>query len=329
MPSVISPGLTPCATRGVLNAPPTLVYGVPAVERIRAVVASFGGHPTVRWTMVDPHGRPVDLSACLDAGDVGSQGSLGSFEGSASINGVPVAGGSRLVLRLREVVDPSGSVAQFAAFAVDAPNGVVEVTLDAMAQTGVAGPGVYKAELALVGPDGVPTLVNAFDLYLEPSLFAGSCYAGPPSVMEIRLSLRDSSPVESRLIDTVMFDDAEIALAVTRPVQYFNEINPPLTQQFTTANFPSRYHWCVGAASVLFRMAEVYFVKNQLSYQAGGLAVDDFNKAADYRAAADARWLEYTTWVRATKVTLNLNAGWGSVGTPYQLASGQPGWLSW
>ncbi len=314
MPIVGLPGNAPCVDQKTRGVAPTLVYGVPAVERQKAIVAHYGEHPTIRWQMVDQHGRPVDLRACLTAGDGGSS--------------ADAEDGPRLVLKLREMVGSDNCVATFAADATDAENGWVEAPL--VDPSGISGPGAYIAEMAVMhdGEDpGVAIFSNVFTLYLEPSLFRQvSGRPGPPTIMEIRLALRDSSPAEARLLDAVTFDDAEIALAVVRPVQYFNEINPPLDTTFDSTNFPSRYHWCLGATAQLFFMLAEYYRKNQLAYGAGGISVDDFNKAPLYEQAGALRWADYKAWSQQVRIRMNLAACWGSADSPYAYSYGYGGW---
>lgn len=144
---------------------------------------------------------------------------------------------------------------------------------------------------------------------------------GPPSIAEIRLHLRDSSPAESYLLEHLMFDDAEIALAIARPVMYWNEIPPPLDVVYNTQTFPFRYHWLEGICANLFMMVAEQFRRNQLSYSAGGLSVDDQNKEAGYERAGQARWQAYREWVRATKASINLESCYGEVTSSYKYSA--------
>jgi hypothetical protein len=141
------------------------------------------------------------------------------------------------------------------------------------------------------------------------------------SIAEIRLHLRDSAPGESYLLENLMFDDAEIALAIARPVMYWNEVPPPLGRNYSTQNFPFRYHWLEGICANLFMMVAEQFRRNQLSYQAGGIAVDDQNKEGSYERAGQTRWQAYREWVRATKASINLESCYGEVGSNYKYSA--------
>lgn len=301
MPSICNPN-TPATLSGMQTITPAVstVFSVPVPQRVQAVVIGDGQKPTVLWTMIDSCGRPVDLE----------QGSTGSL----------ADGATGVVLKLAEAVaGPCAGVATFDGTVVNEATGQVSAVVDT---TQIVGPGIYDAEFAIVDGFGTPLLVNRFMVILEPSLFHQSAYTGPPYLAEIRLQIRDSSPAESRLLDNVTFDDAEMAISIRRPVHYFNEVTPKLDIQYTTQNFPSRYFWIEGIIANLFGLVAEWYRKNHLPYQAGGISVDDMAKAQDYEAAYQAHWKTYTDWVRGTKIQLNQDACWGAVGSPYGLGMG-------
>ena len=110
------------------------------------------------------------------------------------------------------------------------------------------------------------------------------------------------------------FDDAEMALALRRPVDYFNEALPPVSTGYTTQNFPSRYNWCEGAVATLFFLLAEHYRKNRLAVAAGGMTVDDMDKEQQYGAEAQRRWAEYKQWVQSTKGRMSSDEAWGSAG---------------
>ncbi len=253
--------------------------------------------------MHDKDGLPVDLSAC---------------------NSLPM----KVVLRLRDQIALSNTspVVQVDGTVTDAPTGKVEV---ALTQNMVGVPGIFYGEMALINipaeEAGLPCVVfsNTFYVIINRSAFdarSQSRDGGPPSIAEIRLHLRDSAPSESYLLENLMFDDAEIALAIGRPVMYWNEIPPPI-RTFTTKNFPFRYHWLEGICANLFLMVAEQFRRNQLSYSAGGIQVDDQNKEAAYERAGQARWQAYREWVRGTKASINLEGCYGEVTSNYKYSA--------
>lgn len=297
----------PCAGQNVISAPITHVNAQPNLSKMRAVSLSQGQCAEIEWQMHDKDGAPVNLSGC--------------FAESTPENMFKV------VLRLKEQIALGNSRPVFSidAIVVDAATGKVKVPLT---EGMVRLPGVYYGELALINVlaenENKPCVIfsNTFYVIINRSTFSPeTSIGGPPSVAEIRLHLRDSSPAESFLIDNIMFDDAEIALAIARPIQYWNEIPPPLDLIYTTQSFPFRYHWLEGICANLFLMVAEQFRRNQLSYNAAGVAVDDQNKEASYERAGQTRWQAYREWVRATKASINLESCYGEVSSNYKYSA--------
>ncbi len=111
-------------------------------------------------------------------------------------------------------------------------------------------------------------------------------------------------------------------MATALIVEHFNETLPPLTNTYNTQTFPWRYYWKLGISAQLFFMIAEYYRKNNLDYQAGGVAVNDLNKARDYDAAGIQRWQDYLTWEKGKKVQLNMDEAWGEVASPYAYGNG-------
>ena len=296
-----------CSGQNVISAPLSQVNGQPILTRMRAVQVTQGQCATIEWVMHDQAGNPVDLRPC------------GLDEITTPENPFKV------VFRIKEQLSLGNRVApqQVDATVVDGTTGKVSVTLGEKA---TALPGVYYGEFALVSipaeEAGQPCVIfsNNFSVIISRGLYGlkSSEVAGPPSVAEIRLHLRDSAPGESFLLEHLMFDDAEIALAIQRPVQYWNEVPPPLDVVYSTQNFPFRYHWLEGICANLFFMVAEQFRRNQLSYSAAGVSLDDQNKEANYERAGQTRWQAYREWVRATKASINLESAYGEVSSTYK-----------
>lgn len=304
-PVVLNP--VSCAGQNVISAPVTTVNGQPNLSKMRAVSLTQGQCAEIEWQMHDKDGAPVNLTPCFDA--------------STPENTFKV------VLRLKEQIALGNSrpVLSVDATVVEAATGKVKA---ALTEQMVGVPGVYYGEMALINVPAEnadqPCVIfsNTFYVIINRSTFnAEGLLGGPPSIAEIRLHLRDSSPAESFLLDNIMFDDAEIALAIARPVQYWNEIPPPLDQQYNTQNFPFRYHWLEGICANLFFMVAEQFRRNQLNYNAAGVAVDDQNKEASYERAGQTRWQGYREWVRATKASINLEGCYGEVSSNYKYSA--------
>lgn len=306
--SLLLPSATPvsCAQQNTASAPVTAVHGRPNLTKMRAITITQGQTSTVTWQMHDQAGAAVNLAPCADA---------------------LASGDLQLVLRLKEQIalGNQNPITSTDVTIVNAADGQVSA---ALTQNMVGLPGVYYAELALVSTEVAnperPAVVfsNTFYLIINRSTFDSyGRPGGAPSIAEIRLHLRDSSPTESYLLENLMFDDAEIGLAIARPVQYWNEIPPPLYPTYNTQTFPYRYHWLEGICANLFFMVAEQFRRNQLDYQAGGVAVNDQNKEANYERAGQTRWQAYREWVRATKASINLESCYGEVSSNYKYSA--------
>lgn len=295
-----------CAQQNAITAPVSKTNGVPVLTRTRAVSVSQGQCAVIDWQMIDNQGRPVDLRPC---------------EASTPENTF------KIVFRLKEQLALGNARVplQVDAEIMEASEGKVRVELTrGMTEF----PGIYYGEMALVRAPvedaNNPCVIfsNMLSVIVNRSTFGPQGQqSGPPSIAEIRLHLRDSSPAESYLLEHVMFDDAEIALAITRPVMYWNEVPPPLDTTYNTQNFPFRYHWLEGICANLFFMVAEQYRRNQLSYSAAGMSVDDQNKEASYERAGQARWQAYREWVRATKASINLESCYGEVTSNYKYSA--------
>lgn len=298
-------GPVSCAGQNVISAPISKTNGLPVLTRMRSVSVTQGQCATIDWQLHDKDGHPVDLSGC----GLGEDSPL------------------KIVLQLKEhlALGNSKKPTSVDATVVDAPTGQVQAQLTSgMVDT----PGIYYGEMALVNTEaeaGATTCVvfsNTFYVIINRSTFGPqNKMGGPPSIAEIRLHLRDSAPNESYLLEHLMFDDAEIALAIARPIQYWNEVPPPLDLHYNTQNFPFRYHWLEGICANLFMMVAEQFRRNQLAYNAGNVAVDDQNKEAAYERAGQTRWQAYREWVRATKASINLESCYGEVTSTYKYSA--------
>ena len=312
-----------CIDQHVLAAPLSTVNNQPVLSRMRAVNVRGGSQATIEWTMQDQSGNPVDLSPCVEACDVDESDSSGDSD-SSSASEVVCTEAFEVKFRIREHLSvgcqPSPEQTQYIAEVVDAAEGTVRVTLPRGA-TSV--PGVYFAEFAVVGTDTEGCeyvhFSNIFYVYIDRAMWSASSGLGqgPPSLAEIRLHLRDSGGQENFLLDNLKFDDAEIALAIARPVQYWNEIPPPLNNALTTQNFPFRFHWLEGICANLFWMVAEQYRANNLQYSAAGVSVNDQDKEPQYEKAAERRWANFKEFVRRKKASINLEGAYGGIGSSY------------
>lgn len=322
-PTLASGVLSPvaCTTQGILSAPITHVNSRPLYGRTRAISLSQGQCASIDWTMHDTVGHPVDLRGC-GFDDVASDSSSVSSAESAQESEAAAANPYSVRFRMREhlaIGQASSPSAELTAEILNGPLGEVRVALPA---TMVGLPGVYYGEMALVyeDPDTEECCIifsNVFTVIINRGQFGTATPNGPPSLAEIRLHLRDSGGAESFLTDHVAFDDAEIAMAIGKPVDEWNDTPPDLGRRYSTQTFPYRSAWLDGITGYLFLMASEQFRRNQFDYSAAGVTVNDQNKERNYDAAALYRLSAWRDFLRRKKAALNLEACYGGIGSPY------------
>ena len=262
-------------------------------EKRKSVQVTSGTCPTINWTFNDPSGNVIDLTNC--------------------ISGASPAGTVKFRLTDALANDGAQSKAAIAATVVSQSAGTVRVELT---EAETCNPGIFLAEFAVVADDDCIKLTNQFYFVVEGGLFGSGSLTGPPSVAEIRLFLRDYRQ-ENELLDTYDFDLSEISLATYMPVQYWNESLPPINAKYSSRSFPYRYHWMMAICAHLYSIAGEHYRRNRLPYSAGGMQINDKDKANEYEQKSAQLMQEFKSFVREKKVSLNLEAAWGEVGSSY------------
>ncbi len=176
--------------------------------------------------------------------------------------------------------------------------------------------GIFEAWIEREVPG--PTRVDTWPvlLQIQPPTLELLTGSGPLTIPEIRLALLDVASQSdgapfSNLLDDVEFQDLDIVYAMRRIVQKWNETPPPVAC-YTPMNFPYRYHWTIGACSLLLMSSAERYRKNSLAYQAGGVAIRDQDKAQAYMQAAQLKMQEFDLWMRREKARMNMNRAWGT-----------------
>lgn len=261
------------------------------LSKMRSVVVNQATTPTISWTIVDNDGDPINISSYATA----------DYE-------VVLAVRHSMGQKTEDIYYSTGSI-------TTAASGIVSAAVpdDAMAL-----PGIYAAEMAIrtSDDDKLIQLINRFWLVIDRSLFGDTDHVGPPTIAEIRLHLRDA-PEGNYLLDEYEFDPAEIAAAISRCVMMFNESPPPLQRRFTTRNFPFRYHWMEGIVAELFLTAAHQYRRNAIKSTSAGLQVADLDKEKEYMQAHAYHKQNWTEFMKMTKVRMNMEEGFGSIGSPY------------
>ena len=195
-------------------------------------------------------------------------------------------------------------------------------------------PAVYTIEVGYFYPPGHENedrLMFSNQLYLlvEKGGFgtgAADTSNGPPSIQEIKLALRDSSPEDSYLNDKMEWDAAEVCLGLVRSVQWWNECPPDVSRK-DTRNFPFREAWKVGVISYLYELAAAFYRREAVSFSAAGVALNDRAKAPEYEQKAQQLQMQFKKFVKSKKCAIDRNSVYGVVKQNYPMRG--PGWGWW
>jgi hypothetical protein len=192
-------------------------------------------------------------------------------------------------------------------------------------------PGVYRAQVRVCSAEGAEVARDEVAVLVDRGFWladgtAPSDDRGPPTVAEIRTSLRDH-PGANRLLGDYEFDAAEVGQAIVSAVLDFVTAFPPTSFRpaLDTTTWPAawRRQLLDGSLAYLFETAAAYCRRGNLPYTAGGLTIDDLKKEPEYLQAAMLYRKRYADWVKTTRTAYSLSAGWGSVSSG--LVGGFPG----
>lgn len=280
-----------------LNPQTTLVEGKPSFARHKAIECKAGQSVTINFTLEDTNGNPIDFS------DISN----------------PI-----VKARIKEVLSkPTDSgVIEINCNIVDPTIGRVDIPIPIEA---VEYPGISSVDVALMDNTDKIYCINCIDLIVNRSAWSkADDPPGPPTIAEIRLFLRDSDPNDNLWRAVTEFDLAEIAAAIEIPVAYWNESPPPIPVKYNTSNFPFRYHWLLGIIAQLYFIAANWYRRVHLPYSAGGISVDDKNKANEYEQIGNKNWEEFKKWCTMTKVRMNTEQGYSSLLSTYSTINWWP-----
>jgi hypothetical protein len=194
-----------------------------------------------------------------------------------------------------------------------AESGKIKITLSA---NDLLLPGVFLAEFDLMSlaETSPVALIRAYLEVVESLQHVDGAPRGL-TLAEVRMVVMDRCAMDNFLLDSVEFDDSQVAWAIRRPVDLWNETPPPLNT-YNTANFPYRYHWVNGAAGELMRMAARNYARNNLRYSAANLQVADKDKMTEYEKIGSDLLKEYKDWLLLEKRRLNCLLAMGNTSVP-------------
>jgi hypothetical protein len=247
----------------------------------------------MKWVIRDINGEPVDLTGCQV---------------------------STVQFRMREIICRNNLTVDASCTINNKIPGGVTVTFPTDA---TSKPGVFEAQFGLSIDSGAGPLlrhINNGYIIIESSMFAeDNKYWGPPGVSDVLLSARMADPSRSDLLRDYEWSVAEIALAMAKPVELFNEALPPIGVEFTTSNFPIRFQWRDAIIGELMQSAGLGYLRDDMTYQSAGPggAFADKAKWDQYLKIAQDKLERYRGFVLEHKVAYNIRNGYGFASTPY------------
>ncbi len=280
------------------------VEGCPVIDRLEAYTITQGVTGSLEHVIKDSAGNPLDLTTLQSACSSDS-----SEPGEAP--------GCGIYLRAREAtfILLSDQTYEVQASIIDAAAGRVRVELPADVADNAA---IYALQWGVINTAG--QLLYAEDSYLivQPSLWASQAAMqrgiGPPTLKELRLTLKDSGPADNPLLRETAFSDEELLNSLIRPVKQFHE-TPPVISYYTTRNFPWREYWIKAVHLNLYDIAAAFYRRNNQRFGSNsGVSMDFRNKEREYLAAAEALRAEWIAFIQHQKVTAVAKRYTGRVG---------------
>jgi len=292
-----------------IRAAVTQLDRCPVHEKLRCHELSAGQKSRLVWSFTDNAGIPLNLGV-TNSGDSDSASYSESVEYPYTFK-----------LRLREITGYCPDTNPVFTVNVTIEDHITgQVVSDPLPLEIAEAAGVYQEEWGIYeGEDLIYS--NSCSLFVRRSLFSrkvsdNQFETGPPTIEEIRLSLRDHV-AENQLLQNREFDAAEIVQAVVRPLQYWNEIAPAISPAQTTITFPFRELWMQGIQAYLLEIAAHHYRRNHLPYNAGGVAVDDKQKDNPYSQAFLRTKQQFEENCRNKKIEINQQLFYGSISSPY------------
>lgn len=135
------------------------------------------------------------------------------------------------------------------------------------------------------------------------------------SAEEVRSWLSDY-PDGNLLLDDVQFPTERIVLCLKLAIADFN--TTPVFTAYAAETFPFPTIAAHGCAAYLYEGESVKQTRNHLPYATGSISIDDQNKGPAYAEIAARFRNKFEKATRDVKNFLNLEQGWGSVGSEYR-----------
>ena len=219
-------------------------------------------------------------------------------------------GSSQVLTAVFTVRESAGSRVTFQIDADSFSDGYAIVSIP-----GVRWPGLYEGSMTVYDGDDP---VGSTRYWVEvAATMDWRSRRDPLTIAELRMELRDQCAGQNELIDKLQFTDDQLAWAIRKPVDEFNVTGQPFTS-YTPSTFPGAYRavWAAAAVGHLLRFASIGNDRDNLAYQAGGVTIN-LNDVSYIAKLSQVLLTEWRDWVKVTKVGINVDSAYGTLGSDY------------
>ena len=123
-------------------------------------------------------------------------------------------------------------------------------------------------------------------------------------------------PASNRLLKQFEFSQERISNAIQTVVSEWNE-TPPITSKYTPESYPYDLTLLYGVCAYLLQSEALTQERNHLTYQSGGLTVDDSNHANAYLSLSNLFFSKYKELMTHQKTIENAKMAWSYIPSPY------------
>lgn len=134
------------------------------------------------------------------------------------------------------------------------------------------------------------------------------------SIEDVQEYIRDRAE-NNLLLDGEEFTPVVISLAMDLAVSAYNAM-PPYTT-YTVGSFTNKDIMMSGTLWKMFAGQAALLARNTMNYSDGGIQIPVEERFQLYESLAQMYQSDFLTNTRALKTHLNLEAGWGGVGSDY------------
>lgn len=285
-------------------------------------------------TLTDPNDCPVDFTDLEGLGyedlDSGVEGQLPSptppeYDENGNLKDMPIPGQMPPGWSAWYIAKPTYTLNRdliiFPLKAKDAAKGRFTTNIYGYFQKKPPNPGIYYSEVVIRDDKCRARFRQQRWLDIRPTLSYNS--VGPLTEAEIRMAMRDFGCLNTLLDNKVEFETEEIFYAIIHPVDLWNA-TPPFIKMMTPTTFPYRGMWLIGAVGYLLSAGALSRLRNQMMVQGDNLVITDKGHGDAYERIGRDYTARYEEWVKMAKVALNINEGFGTLGSMYiRLARGR------